>query len=87
MSLVFHWFLPTNGDGRRLVEPESPAPGVAAGARPASERGSVGVIATKLFDSRTGSFVEVPAGRIQQVLSAPQDGALFEGSGSLVFNQ
>ncbi len=36
MSLVFHWFLPTNGDGRRLVEPESPAPGVAAGARPAT---------------------------------------------------
>lgn len=36
MSLVFHWFLPTNGDGRRLVEPDPPVPGVAAGARPAT---------------------------------------------------
>ncbi len=36
MSIVFHWFLPTNGDGRRLVEPESPNPGVAVGARPAT---------------------------------------------------
>lgn len=36
MSLVFHWFLPTNGDGRRLVEPEMPIPGVAGGQRPAT---------------------------------------------------
>lgn len=36
MSMVFHWFLPTNGDGRRLVEPEPPTPGVAGGARPAT---------------------------------------------------
>ena len=36
MSIVFHWFLPTNGDGRRLVEPEPLAPGVAGGARPAT---------------------------------------------------
>lgn len=36
MSLVFHWFLPTNGDGRRLVEPDPPVPGVAVGARPAT---------------------------------------------------
>ena len=36
MSIVFHWFLPTNGDGRRLVEPEQPVPGVAGGQRPAT---------------------------------------------------
>jgi len=36
MSIVFHWFLPTNGDGRRLVEPEAPVPGVAGGPRPAT---------------------------------------------------
>lgn len=36
MSLVFHWFMPTNGDGRRLVEPAQPVPGVAGGQRPAS---------------------------------------------------
>lgn len=36
MSLVFHWFLPTNGDGRRLVEPDPPVPGVAVGSRPAT---------------------------------------------------
>ncbi len=36
MSLVFHWFLPTNGDGRRLVEPEAPVPGAAGGQRPAT---------------------------------------------------
>ncbi len=36
MSLVFHWFLPTNGDGRRLVEPERPVPGTAGGPRPAT---------------------------------------------------
>ncbi len=35
MSIVFHWFLPTNGDGRRLVEPV-PRPGVAGGPRPAT---------------------------------------------------
>ena len=26
MSITFHWFLPTNGDGRRLVEDRSPRP-------------------------------------------------------------
>ncbi len=36
MSIVFHWFLPTNGDGRRLVEPERPVPGTAGGPRPAT---------------------------------------------------
>ena len=36
MSIAFHWFLPTNGDGRRLVEPASPDPGTAGGQRPAS---------------------------------------------------
>jgi alkanesulfonate monooxygenase len=36
MSIVFHWFLPTNGDGRRLVEPTQPVPGVAGGQRPAT---------------------------------------------------
>ncbi len=36
MSMVFHWFLPTNGDGRRLVEPESSVPGIAGGQRPAT---------------------------------------------------
>jgi alkanesulfonate monooxygenase len=36
MAMTFHWFLPTNGDGRRLVEPESPVPGVAGGQRPAT---------------------------------------------------
>jgi alkanesulfonate monooxygenase len=36
MSIVFHWFLPTNGDGRRLVEPERPVPGTAGGQRPAT---------------------------------------------------
>ena len=36
MSIVFHWFLPTNGDGRRLVEPDQPVPGVAGGQRPAT---------------------------------------------------
>lgn len=36
MSIAFHWFLPTNGDGRRLVEPSLPTPGVAGGQRPAS---------------------------------------------------
>lgn len=36
MSMVFHWFLPTNGDGRRLVEPEVAVPGVAGGHRPAT---------------------------------------------------
>ena len=36
MSIVFHWFLPTNGDGRRLVEPTAPVPGVAGGPRPAT---------------------------------------------------
>lgn len=36
MSIVFHWFLPTNGDGRRLVEPETPVPGMAGGPRPAT---------------------------------------------------
>ncbi len=57
----------------------------AAGA--ALDTRNVAVIAAKLFDSRTGSLVEVATGRIQQVLSAPQDGARFEGSSSLVFNQ
>jgi alkanesulfonate monooxygenase len=36
MSIVFHWFLPTNGDGRRLVEPDQPVPGIAGGQRPAT---------------------------------------------------
>ena len=36
MPIVFHWFLPTNGDGRRLVEPPSPVPGTAGGPRPAT---------------------------------------------------
>lgn len=36
MSLVFHWFLPTNGDARRLVEPDRAQPGVAGGQRPAT---------------------------------------------------
>lgn len=36
MSIVFHWFLPTNGDGRRLVEPPRPTPGIAGGQRPAT---------------------------------------------------
>ena len=36
MSLAFHWFLPTNGDGRRLVETDRPTPGVAGGTRPAT---------------------------------------------------
>lgn len=36
MSVAFHWFLPTNGDGRRLVEPAAPVPGVAGGQRPAT---------------------------------------------------
>lgn len=34
--IVLHWFLPTNGDGRRLVEPAAPEPGVAGGPRPAT---------------------------------------------------
>jgi alkanesulfonate monooxygenase len=34
MPIVFHWFLPTNGDGRRLVEPVEPVPGTAGGQRP-----------------------------------------------------
>lgn len=34
--MLFHWFLPTNGDGRRLVEPDEPTPGVAGGPRPAT---------------------------------------------------
>lgn len=36
MSIAFHWFLPTNGDGRRLVEPPVPVPGIAGGQRPAT---------------------------------------------------
>ncbi len=36
MSIAFHWFLPTNGDGRRLVEPPLPVPGIAGGQRPAT---------------------------------------------------
>jgi alkanesulfonate monooxygenase len=36
MPIAFHWFLPTNGDGRRLVEPADAVPGVAGGQRPAS---------------------------------------------------
>jgi alkanesulfonate monooxygenase len=36
MSIAFHWFLPTNGDGRRLVEPQRPVPGTAGGQRPAT---------------------------------------------------
>ncbi|CAN5862166.1 LLM class flavin-dependent oxidoreductase [soil metagenome] len=36
MSIVFHWFLPTNGDGRRLIEPDVPDSGVAGGPRPAT---------------------------------------------------
>jgi alkanesulfonate monooxygenase len=36
MSIAFHWFLPTNGDGRRLVEPRLPVPGTAGGQRPAT---------------------------------------------------
>jgi len=33
MPITLHWFLPTNGDGRRLVEPETPVPGIAGGTR------------------------------------------------------
>ncbi len=33
MSIVLHWFLPTNGDGRRLVEPAEPPVGRAGGQR------------------------------------------------------
>ena len=36
MSIAFHWFLPTNGDGRRLVEPAGAVPGTAGGQRPAT---------------------------------------------------
>ncbi|HRW37858.1 MAG: LLM class flavin-dependent oxidoreductase [Acidimicrobiales bacterium] len=36
MPIAFHWFLPTNGDGRRLVEPAMAIPGLAGGQRPAS---------------------------------------------------
>lgn len=36
MTVTFHWFLPTNGDGRRLVEPTNPEPGIAGGQRPAT---------------------------------------------------
>jgi len=36
MSIAFHWFLPTNGDGRRLVEPATPTLGTAGGQRPAT---------------------------------------------------
>jgi alkanesulfonate monooxygenase len=36
MPITFHWFLPTNGDGRRLVEPVRPASGIAGGQRPAT---------------------------------------------------
>ncbi|HWJ96882.1 MAG TPA: LLM class flavin-dependent oxidoreductase, partial [Acidimicrobiales bacterium] len=36
MPIAFHWFLPTNGDGRRLVEPERSVPGTAGGQRPAT---------------------------------------------------
>ncbi|MFN8019775.1 MAG: LLM class flavin-dependent oxidoreductase [Acidimicrobiales bacterium] len=36
MSIALHWFLPTNGDGRRLVEPRLPEPGTAGGQRPAT---------------------------------------------------
>lgn len=36
MSIVLHWFLPTNGDGRRLVEPPAAVPGTAGGHRPAT---------------------------------------------------
>ncbi len=36
MSISFHWFLPTNGDGRRLVEPATAVPGTAGGQRPAT---------------------------------------------------
>jgi alkanesulfonate monooxygenase len=37
MSLRFHWFLPTQGDGRGLIETgEAPPPGVAGGLRDAS---------------------------------------------------
>jgi len=36
MSIAFHWFLPTNGDGRRLVEPADPVAGLAGGQRPAT---------------------------------------------------
>ncbi|HTU80278.1 MAG TPA: LLM class flavin-dependent oxidoreductase [Solirubrobacteraceae bacterium] len=35
VSLAFHWFLPTHGDGRRLIEQVRPA-GIAGGPRPAS---------------------------------------------------
>jgi alkanesulfonate monooxygenase len=34
MPLSFHWFLPTQGDGRRIIEPEPPVPGTAGGQRP-----------------------------------------------------
>lgn len=34
MAITFHWFLPTNGDGRHLVEPVAPEPGTAGGQRP-----------------------------------------------------
>src|ERR1700742_2936848 len=37
MPLKFHWFLPTQGDGRGLIETgDAPAPGVAGGLREAS---------------------------------------------------
>lgn len=36
MPIDFHWFLPTNGDGRRLVEPHLAKAGVAGGQRPAT---------------------------------------------------
>lgn len=36
MPVTFHWFLPTNGDGRRLVEPAVATPGIAGGQRPAT---------------------------------------------------
>jgi alkanesulfonate monooxygenase len=36
MAMTFHWFLPTNGDGRHLVEPPTPTPGTAGGQRPAT---------------------------------------------------
>jgi alkanesulfonate monooxygenase len=36
VSIALHWFLPTNGDGRRLVEPAVAPAGVAGGQRPAT---------------------------------------------------
>ncbi len=36
VSIALHWFLPTNGDGRRLVEPVEPHAGIAGGQRPAT---------------------------------------------------